>query len=153
MSLKETGELKKLNTELNALYMEQDDLYSAYAAHFGLSDTAFWILYSLCEDDCIKTQNELAKTFHMPPQSINSAAMGLVKRGILRLEQLSGVRSGKALCLTEAGKAFCDRVVYPFFRMEENALAVLDEKERAQYLDSMRRVIAAVRAGVADATR
>ena len=73
-------EMTRLSAALNALYMEQDDIYSAYAAHFGLSGTAFWILYAICESDEVKTQNALADGFHMPRQSINSAAAALAKQ-------------------------------------------------------------------------
>ena len=111
-------EMTRLNAALNALYMEQDDIYSVYAAHFGLSGTAFWILYAICESDEVKTQNALADAFHMPRQSINSAAAALAKQGYVALEQLPGARSGKALRLTVTGKAFCDRVIYPFFAIE-----------------------------------
>ena len=65
--------IKELNTALNQLYKKQDDLYHEYAAHFGLSDTAFWILYSLCETEDTYTQNMLADMWHLPKQSINSS--------------------------------------------------------------------------------
>ena len=144
-------ELKKLNAALNALYMEQDDIYSAYAAHFGMSDTAFWILYAICESDAVKTQNALADAFHMPRQSINSAVAALVKQGYIALEQLPGARSGKALRLTTEGAAFCDRVIYPFFAIEERALGALGDGEAVRYVELARRVVAAIRAGVAEA--
>lgn len=152
MSLKDNEKLKQLNAALNALYMEQDDIYSAYAAHFGLSDTAFWILYAVCESDAVKTQNSLAALFHMPPQSINSAVAALVRQGLVRLEQLPGARSGKALRLTEAGEAFCCRVILPFFAIEEQAIDTLGE-DAARYVESMRRIIAAMRRGVEIAIR
>ena len=146
-------EMTRLNAALNALYMEQDDIYSAYAAHFGLSDTAFWILYAVCESDEVQTQNALADGFHMPRQSINSAAAALAKQGYIALEQLPGARSGKALRLTAAGKAFCDRVIYPFFAIEERALGALGDDDAARYLDLMRRFNAAIRDGVAEAVK
>lgn len=149
MSLKE---MTRLNAALNALYMEQDDIYSAYAAHFGLSDTAFWILYAICESNEVKTQNALADAFHIPRQSINSAAAALTKQGFVALEQLPGVRSGKALRLTDVGKAFCDRVIYPFFAIEERALGALGA-DADHYVGLVRRVVAAIRDGVADAMK
>lgn len=144
MSLKE---MTRLNAALNALYMEQDDIYSAYAAHFGLSDTAFWILYAICESDEVKTQNALADAFHIPRQSINSAAASLVKQGYVALEQLPGARSGKALHLTEAGQVFCARVILPFFTIEEQALGALGE-DAERYVEFARRETAATRDGI-----
>lgn len=145
-------EMTRLNAALNALYMEQDDIYSAYAAHFGLSGTAFWILYAICESDEVKTQNALADGFHMPRQSINSAAAALAKQGYVALEQLPGARSGKALRLTDVGKAFCDRVIYPFFAIESRALGALGA-DAERYVELTRRMIAALGDGVTDAIK
>ena len=139
MSLKE---MTRLNAALNALYMEQDDIYSAYAAHFGLSDTAFWILYAICESDEVKTQNALADAFHIPRQSINSAAALLVKQGYVALEQR----------LTDTGKAFCGRVIYPFFAIEGRALDALGADAK-RYVELTRRMIAALGDGVAEAVK
>ena len=145
-------EMTRLNAALNALYMEQDDIYSVYAAHFGLSGTAFWILYAICESDEVKTQNALADAFHMPRQSINSAAAALAKQGYVALEQLPGARSGKALRLTDVGKAFCDRVIYPFFAIESRALGALGA-DAERYVELTRRMIAALGDGVTDAIK
>ena len=149
MSLKE---MTRLNAALNALYMEQDDIYSAYAAHFGLSDTAFWVLYAVCESSEVKTQNALAETLSLPRQSINSAVAALVKRGYIALEQLPGARSGKALRLTDTGKALCDRVIYPLFAIESRALDALGA-DAERYVELTRRMIAALGDGVANAIK
>lgn len=100
----------------------------------------------------MKTQNALADAFHMPRQSINSAAAALAKQGYVALEQLPGVRSGKALRLTDVGMAFCDRVIYPFFAIEERALGALGA-DAEHYVELVRRVVAAIRDGVADAVK
>ena len=103
---------QELNTALNQLYKKQDDLYHEYAAHFGLSDTAFWILYSLCETEDTYTQNMLADMWHLPKQSINSSVSTLVKAGYIKLEQMAVARNNKALRLTPQGMQFCQRDVY-----------------------------------------
>ena len=79
------NDIKELNLELNRLYKRQDDLYHAYASHYGLSVTSFWILYALCGTEETYTQNMLAKMWHLPSQSINSAISSLVKAGYVRL--------------------------------------------------------------------
>lgn len=113
MSLKE---MTRLNAALNALYMEQDDIYSAYAAHFGLSVTAFWILYAICESDEVKTQNALADAFHIPRQSINSAAASLVKQGYVALEQLPRRAERQSAAADRYGKSVLRPRDLPVFR-------------------------------------
>ncbi len=109
-------EMTRLNAALNALYMEQDDIYSAYAAHFGLSGTAFWILYAICESDEVKTQNALADAFHMPRQSINSAAAALAKQGYVALEQLPGAAQRQGAAADRDGQGILRPRDLPVFR-------------------------------------
>lgn len=126
--------IKELNLDLNQLYKKQDDLYHEYAAHHGLSDTAFWILYSLCTASETYTQNMLAEMWHFPKQSINSAVSTLVKAGYVRLDQMAVARNNKALSLTEVGSEFCRQVILPFYELEERVLLKMAEKDRQQLL-------------------
>ena len=48
--------------------------------------------------------------------------------------------------------AFCDRVIYPFFAIEERALGALGA-DAEHYVELVRRVVAAIRDGVADAVK
>ena len=52
MDVKERNELK----EFNMLYKEVDELYHRIALEIGLSDSAFFILYSIAEfgDVCLQ---------------------------------------------------------------------------------------------------
>lgn len=129
-----SNEIKELNFSLNQIYKKQDDLYHDYAAHYGLSDTAFWILYSLCNTDEPITQNMLSEMWHFPKQSINSAVSSLVKAGYLHLEQMAVARNNKALRLTEAGKSFCQRAILSFYQLEDRVLLKMSEEERKQFL-------------------
>lgn len=126
--------IKELNMHLNQVYRMQDDLYHDYASHFGLSATGFWVLYTLCESDEDYTQNKLADMWHLPRQSINSAVASLVKAGYLQLEQLAVARNNKALRLTDEGVQFCQKVIYPFYQLEERLLLKMTEEEREQLL-------------------
>ena len=50
---------KKLLTSLNLLYKEMDEIYHNYAKRSGISNTALWIMYSICEKEEPSTQREL----------------------------------------------------------------------------------------------
>ena len=43
----------------NGLYKENNEIYHRLARHFGLSDTAFWILYTLREQGGSVSQSQL----------------------------------------------------------------------------------------------
>lgn len=131
--------IKEISRELERLNQYQNDLYHEYASHIGLSDTVFWILYLVYGEEEMFTQNQIADLWHMPRQSINSAAASLVKRGFLRLEKLPLARNNKGLCLTEAGKAFCERMIRPFYLLEERVIEAIPEEEREMYLKISRK--------------
>lgn len=125
--------VKEISTALDRLYRKQGDLYHEYASYYGLSDTAFWILYTLCGEDEIYTQNQIADLWHFPRQSVNSAVSSLVKAGYVFLEKLSIARNNKALRLTEQGVEFCQRVIDPFYEMENRIFYKMSEDERNQF--------------------
>lgn len=43
--------VKEQLAALNQLDRKQGELYHRFAVRLGISDTAFWVLYSLCESD------------------------------------------------------------------------------------------------------
>lgn len=107
-----------------------NEQYHIYAAHCGLSDPAFSILYTLHYTEETVTQNELAVMWCYPKQTINFAVSGLVKKGYVRLEQLSGARNSKAVRLTEEGRSACREILGPLTEAEERSLLMLTEQER-----------------------
>ena len=66
-----------------------------------------------------------------PKQTINYTITGLVKKGLVRLEQRPGARSGKTVKLTDAGAALCHRVITPLLEAEERGLSQLTAQDRA----------------------
>lgn len=131
--------IKEINQELDRLYQCETGLYHEYASHFGLSDTAFWLLYTLCGTEENLTQNQIADLWHMPRQSVNSAAASLVKKGYLVLEKLALARNNKGLRLTAEGKKFCERAILPFYELEERAIRSMNEAELTMFLEISRK--------------
>lgn len=64
----------------NSLYKANNEIYHRLARHFGLSDTAFWILYTLREQGGCVSQSQLcgelflSKRPFTPPSSSWSRA-------------------------------------------------------------------------------
>lgn len=51
--------------EYNTIFKENDVIYRRMAAQFGLSDSAFWILYCLRESATPLTQKQLCESIYM----------------------------------------------------------------------------------------
>ena len=124
---------------LDRLYKESDRICNDYAAHFGMNNTAFWVLYTLSHVDEPVTQNDLCKEWFLPAQTINSAVSGLVKDGLVWLEPIPGTKNRKSIVLTEAGRELCGRTISMVDEIERAAMLDFTEEERELYLSLFRR--------------
>ncbi len=113
---------KELLAQENRRYNETNLLYHGTAAQFGLSDTVFWVLYSLYCDDVPQTQAQMSAGWCLPKQTLNSAVRGMVAQGLVMLTPAPGCKHGKLLSLTEAGRALAEKTVAQVIRAEETAM-------------------------------
>ena len=128
-------------SDYNTLYKEGNRLYHSLAKHYGLSDTAFWILYSLEESGTAITQTELCSTLCLSKQTINSALKVLSSAGYITLDAPHGKNRSKHLSLTPSGRELTTRTIDPIFRLEEQAYEGLSEAERRTLLSLNRRYL------------
>ena len=130
----------------NRIYNETNQLYHRLARSCGLSDCAFWLLYTLREEEGPLTQTQLSEILCLPRQTVNSALKRLVKEGCLRLEAVDGNLKNKQVMLTDRGEELLRSSVDLVFRLEENASARLTEKERTALLSLGKKLMNAFRA-------
>ena len=112
--------------EINALYHEA-------AVKAGLSDSVQNILYVLCEKEGQCLQSEISRLTGISRQTINSAVHRLEKDGIVYLKQGQGRNT--LLGLTEKGKEFASKTIYPLFEIENKIWNEWTTEEQQQYLD------------------
>lgn len=129
----------------NWLYKESNAIYHRLAGYFGLSDTAFWILYSLREADHPLNQAELSVILCSSKQTVNSALKSLEGEGYIRLASAAGDRRSKEIHLTERGLLLARDSVDRVLAMEEQAAQRLSEEERLAILALGRRHLEALR--------
>ncbi len=132
-------------TEFNQVHKEMDIVYHNYAKDSGLSDTAFWILYSVSEHNGSFTQRELCNDWSFTPQTVNSALKDLEKRNIITLESVPGNRKNKWIKLTEEGKALVNLSVIPLMQAEWDSFTALTEDERNLLLSTTQKHISILR--------
>ncbi len=126
--------IKETHVILNRLCKENDELYHSYAAAIGLSDSALWILYAICDSDEVFTQNSLCGLWCYSKQTVNSTVKQLEKNGLLTLEHICGTRTHKALRLTDRGMDFCRKYIVPLIGAEEKAIAFMTDEEREKFV-------------------
>lgn len=112
-----------------------EELYRKIASEIGLSASAFWSLYGICETGEVLTQITLADRLSLPKQTINSAIVGLVNDGLVELKPMTSAKNSKAVTLTEKGKKFCEMHIIPVLEAEDEAYSKLTEQEIIRYIE------------------
>lgn len=112
-----------------------DELYHRIAVQLNIPDSEMWTLFCICDTpDKIHTQNFIAEEMGLPKQTINSAINRLLKDGFIYMEKLPIARNNKQILLTEKGKAFCEKHIFPLVNAEKQAFSRFDEEEKETYL-------------------
>lgn len=115
----EARNAQRLLTQFNNLYKELDDIYHSLARHYRLSDSAFWILYTVKEtgEPCY-TQSRLCELLSMSKQTINSALKNLEASGHIRLAPVAGNQKNKQIQFTPAGERLAGQIAGEVMQME-----------------------------------
>lgn len=129
----------------NQIYKEMDIVYHKYAKKCGLSDMAYWILYSMAENDEYFTQRDFCKEWFFAPQTVNSALKDLEKKGIIYLETVSGNKKNKLIKPTENGKKFIERYIVPLINVECASFEALSKQECELMLSTTKKYISVLK--------
>lgn len=129
----------------NQLHKEMDVAYHNYARSIGLSDTAFWILYSVSEHSGMLTQRELCVEWSYAPQTVNSALKELEKQGLIALQLVPGSRKNKQILLTEAGEGLTLQSIKPLMEAEAAAFSALGSHDTAVLLSATEKHVSILR--------
>ena len=136
-------------SEYNRLYKENSAIYHDVCSRFGLSDSTFWILYTLRAEEPPVTQSDICIALFQPRQTVNSSLKKLEREGLLTLSGEGG-RRGKPVSLTPRGLALAEKTVDRVIESEQKALLDLSPEEQEQLLDTMRRYNATLTARLRD---
>lgn len=122
----------KILEQYNILWQEQNEIYSAAAKHFGISESAIWILYFLRLSNGECSQKEIASLLFQPKQTINSAIKQLESRNIVELS--AGSSRTKLVTLTQEGRLLAQKTSDHVLTAEQLAMGSLSAEERQQLI-------------------
>lgn len=126
---------------LNTCDTRLTQVYREYAQEHGLSDTALWVFLELTEASVPVTQVGLAKNWGLPLQTINSSIKKLEKEGYVELLPLPGKGREKQICLTEAGKAKCEKLIKPLHDAECSSFSQFSDSQQAFLIEMFDRFL------------
>lgn len=115
--------------EFGRQWKQFDEVYRKAAARMGLSESAFDILFALCDlgEGCL--QRDICLYSCSTKQTINSSVHKMEKDGLLRLEPAESGR-GMRLYLTDAGRSLVDEKVRPFAEADYKVFASFSVADR-----------------------
>lgn len=130
-----TIEMKRFNY----LSRELDAAYHEAAKKLGLSDSAMWVLYTICDNGEPCPLNDICKLSGISKQTINSAIRKLEIEQILYLEAFD--RKKKQIYLTEKGRTLAKQTVVHLIEIENTIFDSWEKEEREIYLELMQRYL------------
>ena len=119
----------------NAAMKHVDDVYRRAVRQYGLSECAFWILYTLRVERPY-TQAGLCEFLHEPKQTVNSALKKLEAEGFLVLSAGDDQRS-KRVRLTEKGEQLARTCADCVAEAEARAIGSMSPDDRAALIRLM----------------
>ena len=146
-------EARQSYEEFNQVLKEYQNIYDDIALQIGVSQSAFDVLWALCEQGEGCLQRDICKYTYIGKQTVNSSVHKLVANGLLRLEHAE-VGRGMRVYFTEEGRRFVDAYVVPVLEADERAFAESPQEDReaivrlgVRYLARLKRQLEAVRLG------
>ena len=117
---------KRMLLEYNRETKRLDDLYRCAAKQCGISECAFWILYTLRAEERQFTQAEICEFLIEPKQTVHSALKKLEEEGIIHRENNPRDKRNKLVKLTvPKGKAYADALMREMEQAEVDAFLSL----------------------------
>ncbi|MCI9590163.1 MAG: winged helix DNA-binding protein [Lachnospiraceae bacterium] len=127
------SEIEKLLYKYNRIYKENNDLYRGVTKALGVSDSVFWILYSLREQSGGATQSEICNMLYEPKQTVNSALKKMEAEGYITMATHPD-RRRKLLVLTQKGEELAEKTADKVLALECSALREMSEADRQAFL-------------------
>lgn len=144
------GNIARAYEALDSFWREQNQLYRDVAASFGISESAFSILYAifLAGEKGI-SQRDICVQMCIGKQTVNSSIHKLEREGVVVLKSGPG-RRGLLAHLTPVGLELAERTIVPMIEAELAALREFDDRELELALLLGRRYTDALRSHFAD---
>ena len=144
------GNIARAYEAFDSFWREQNQLYRDVAASFGISESAFSILYAifLAGEKGI-SQRDICVQMCIGKQTVNSSIHKLEREGVVVLKSGLG-RRGLLAHLTPVGLELAERTIAPMIEAELAALREFDDRELELSLLLGRRYTDALRSHFAD---
>ena len=128
--------LHLLSARYNAIWMETNQLYEAWARQRGLSFYELLVILSVTEADGALLQRDICRRFAIPKQTVSAIIKALAEKGWLELEVSAQDRRSRELRLTSEGRARAARIARELQAHEAQVWRRLGPRRAEQLIES-----------------
>ena len=116
---------------INKQIKEMVGIYRDAVKHLDISESEFWIWYTLVAVDGSYTQQDICSAWSLPKQTVNTIITHMKLKKYAYLEAIPGTRNHKVIRLTDEGRRYGEKIVLPISMAEEKAFEKISPDEFA----------------------
>ena len=117
---------------------EQLALYDEYAKRHGMLMKTLLVVNVLFYARDGMTQTEICRRTFQSKQTVNLIIKNLLSVRYVTVAEAPGNKRNKIVRMTEAGKAYCEKVVRHITWAEDTAMSMFSAEEQKQFIDLSR---------------
>ena len=117
---------------------EQFALYDEYSKRHGMLMETLLVVNVLFYAKDGMTQTEICRRTFQSKQTVNSIIKNLLTDGYVTITEIPENRRNKTVRMTEAGRAYCEKVVRHITWAEDTAMSMFTAGEQKQLIDLSR---------------
>lgn len=133
--------IKKDLELLNLQIKELSAIYRHAINKLGVSDTEFWIWYTLLIIQGEYSQQDICDICFLPKQTVNSVISNLIKKDYIYLEVLPKSRNRKIIRISDQGQVYGQNIVSNIYDAELRSIAKLPKEERQMFIMLLKKYI------------
>ena len=126
-------------------------VYREAVKRLAISESEFWIWYTLVAAPGEHTQQDICAMWSLPKQTVNTVITGMRLKKFADLEVIPGTRNHKTVRLTEEGKRRGEAIVGPVIEAERRAYGKISPEELAAITQIFGKYIEALRGEIHEA--
>ena len=117
---------------------EQLALYDEYAKRHGMLMKTLLVVNVLFYARDGMTQTEICRRTFQSKQTVNLIIKNLLSDRYVTVAEAPGNKRNKIVRMTEAGKAYCEKVIRHITWAEDTAMSMFSAEEQKQFIDLSR---------------
>jgi DNA-binding MarR family transcriptional regulator len=138
---------------LNKQIKELIGIYRSTVKDLDISESEFWIWYTLVAMDGEYSQQDICSIWSLPKQTVNTVVSHLKRKKYAVLEAAPRRRNRKIIRLTKEGREYGEKMILPISSAEKRAFDKISTREMDLATIAFGKYIECIRGELVNATK